>query len=98
MSAANYALCDSCDGKVFYVGDADIPLGTVVTHVECQLRELAKVRANTWREAIEALRDDERYRNWWSRLGPEDPEHRYWDFGRKQLADFLESLAPKETP
>lgn len=55
MSAANYALCDSCDGKVFYVGDEDIPLDAVVTHVDCQIKELAKVRAEGRRQAAEAI-------------------------------------------
>lgn len=56
MSAANYALCDSCDGKVFYVGDMDVPLDAVVTHVDCQLKELAKARAEGRRQAAADIR------------------------------------------
>lgn len=96
MSAANYALCDSCDGKVFYVGDADIPLGTVVTHVECQLRELAKVRADTWREAIEALREDDRYAAW--DLAQVEPRTPLQAVHRDVAADYLETLSAGDAP
>ena len=73
MSTDTHILCDSCDGEVFDPGDTHVPVDTVVTHVECQLRELAKVRADAWRVAVrpvaevrarlaevEAERDEER--------------------------------------
>ncbi len=49
-------------------------------------------RAAGYAEAVQRLRDDDRYSHWWSQLGPEHPEHRYWDYGRKQLADYLETV------
>lgn len=45
-------------------------------------------------KAVAALRNDDRYRNWWtSRDYP--PEERYWEpHARKQLADYLEATGP----
>lgn len=41
------------------------------------------------KEAIEALRDDERYRHWWTLMQPDHPEYGYWQIGRLHLADYL---------
>lgn len=57
MSAADYALCDSCTGKVFYDADVDIPAGTVILHPDCMVKELAKVREDERRKAIADLRE-----------------------------------------
>lgn len=61
------------------------------------LRLIAAAERGGYKRAIAALRDDDRYRNWWSKLPPNHPETRYWDFGRQQLADYLESLTTEGT-
>jgi hypothetical protein len=95
-----HILCDSCDGEVFELGDAHVPLDTVVTHVKCQLRELAKIRSDSWREAIEALRNEDRWEFWAERVSSDDAERfegaEY--ISRGAILAYLESLAPKETP
>jgi hypothetical protein len=45
-------------------------------------------------DAVAVLRDDDRYRHWWSQLPADHPESRYWEFGRHQLADYLEVVGP----
>jgi hypothetical protein len=48
-------------------------------------------------EAVARLRDDGRYRNWWSADGAwqHQPTGRYWDApARKYLADYLETVGP----
>jgi hypothetical protein len=48
-------------------------------------------------EAVARLRDDDRYRNWWSADGAwqHKPTGRYWDApARKHLADYLETVGP----
>lgn len=49
---------------------------------------LAVAESRGYRRAIEALRDDDRYRNWWSSNGtlPDGPI-------RRHLADYLETIA-----
>lgn len=50
-------------------------------------------RAEGYQQAIAALRDDERYRNWWTSSGsiPDGPI-------RRHLADYLEVIAKERTP
>lgn len=60
MSGADYALCDSCERKVFYDADADIPVGTVILHVDCALKEQAAAEARGYDRAIANLRDEGR--------------------------------------
>lgn len=55
--------------------------------------EHAATDAAGYRRAIDRLRDDERYRNWWSQLPADHPEARYWELSRTQLADYLEAVA-----
>ena len=45
-----------------------------------------------YERAVARLRDDARYTDWWSALPPTDPEHRYWQRGRVQLADYLDAV------
>lgn len=85
MAAADYALCDSCVGKVFYDANTDIPAGTVIMHPDCAVKELAKVRAEGYRQAIADLREDSAFREWFGRAGDISPGQ------NGAAADFLES-------
>lgn len=48
--------------------------------------------ARGYARAVAMLRDDQRYKRWWTKLAPDFPDYRYWDFGRGQLADYLETV------
>lgn len=55
--------------------------------------EFAALRAEGFAEAVTILRDDDLYRNWWSRLDERDPNYGYWGTpARNHLADYLETL------
>lgn len=43
--------------------------------------------------AVEILRDDQRYRDWWSTLPPGSPDIYWHGPGRRHLADYLETIA-----
>jgi hypothetical protein len=56
-----------------------------------------QVRAETWAKAVQALRDDQRYQNWWSALPQEHPDYGYWSANpRRQFADYLEAVGPDD--
>ncbi len=47
--------------------------------------------------AVDALRDDARYDQWWSALPQEHPDYGYWSqHPRRQFADYLEAVGPWE--
>jgi len=47
--------------------------------------------------AVEALRDDARYEQWWSALPQDHPDYGYWSqHPRRQFADYLEVVGPWE--
>jgi hypothetical protein len=71
--------------------------------------EIREAEARTWRQAVEALRDDARYLKWWAEVqhprNEDDrrrgrPSRGSWFSGssRGNLADYLESLAPSLLP
>lgn len=50
--------------------------------------------ADGWRAAVAALRDDERYRHWWT-ARDYPPHDRYWEsVPRNHLADYLRTVGP----
>ena len=60
MSGANYEYCPVCDRKALYVGDEDIPDGTVVLHKACADQERSRAvaaAAAAERERIRQLAD-----------------------------------------
>lgn len=60
-----------------------------------KLREIAVT--DGYAQAVAYLRDDERYRNWWSGYGAwqHKPTGRYWDpAARGYLANYLETVGP----
>lgn len=72
MSGANYAHCDvePClqpSTKVFYIGDEDLPFGTVVRHGECDDSQLAAAEQRGYDKAVANLRE----RVEWLRLAPD---------------------------
>lgn len=47
--------------------------------------------------AVAVLRDDERYRTWWTALPEADPAYGYWQGPvRRHLADYLEAIEGEE--
>lgn len=61
--------------------------------------KLAAARAAGYAEAVEVLRDDERYRDWWSALPQEHPDYGYWSANaREQFAAYLEAVGPGGQP
>lgn len=43
---------------------------------------------------VQMLRDDDRYRAWWTSLKPGDRSYGYWEApARRHLADYLETVA-----
>jgi hypothetical protein len=67
------------------------------TYALADQRDAAKDlgRASGWREAIAALRDEERWYAW--RRARSEYTNHLTEADRWTAADFLESLAPKET-
>ncbi len=50
--------------------------------------------ADGWRAAVAALRDDDRYRRWWT-ARDYPPHDRYWEsVPRNHLADYLHTIGP----
>ncbi len=44
--------------------------------------------------AVAMLRDDDRYRRWWTSLKPGDASYGYWEApARRHLAEYLETVA-----
>ncbi len=63
--------------------------------VERMVREAAtQAEARGWAAAVEALRDDQRYRTWWRHT---DGRLRISEQFRGHAADYLEAVAPKAT-
>jgi hypothetical protein len=57
-------------------------------------REREQGEARGWAKAVQALRDDARYEQWWNRI-PRHPEATYWaKTGRDHLAGYLEAVGP----
>lgn len=60
--------------------------------------EVERARAAGYAEAVEALRDDDRYRNWWwtaDGAWQHKPPGRYWSpEARGHLADYLATVGP----
>lgn len=56
--------------------------------------EVERARSAGYALAVERLRDDERYRTWWTAKDQADPDGvAYWkSWPRQQLADYLETI------
>lgn len=70
------------------------PVGATMTVDLIEIPDvIAAAEARGRQQAIDALRDDERYGAWLSQIRPGDG--RYWDMDRpgRQLADYLESIS-----
>lgn len=73
---------------------------TTAAHLTDLAAFVRQQRAQGWREAIEALRDDDRFEAWACDL----PAEEYARYDKAVFVSFdailayLESLAPKETP
>lgn len=53
---------------------------------------VAEAEQRGYQRAIQILRDDERYRDWWSTLPPGSPDVYWHGPGRRHLADYLETI------
>lgn len=77
------------------VGRLRVELGVADVAKEAAATDRAEelAEASGYVRAIAVLRDDERYRRWWS-SNPGELDGRYWDGpGRRHLADYLEVVA-----